>query len=254
MAWQRTALQQAPQAIAAIGAYTLVLSVAYEYGFFWSLDLDLVSLFSIDQLISNAMNFVPISVGSWLIYRLAASLRDKYRTENSYFQNKIRRKPSVMSLAVLGVIGIASIVASQYWATTALFFSIFYFVCLIILLAGDNEIKEEIMFLIYTCIISFLIGASQFETRLHKANYELFLKDGEIMQVEVAKFTSKYIFFFSADDRLTAISNDEINQISILKSFQNSALIDISPAFSYVRNLLSRQSTKEVGTVENAGQ
>ena len=92
--------KEIPTFAALVGAASIALSVSRELGFFWALDLNLLSLFSLQDVLRNSLYLVPVTL-------LSAAIGMPFVSEKLRFSERF--------LGGIFLCGLATMLVSFYW-------------------------------------------------------------------------------------------------------------------------------------------
>lgn len=185
-----------PSFIAAVAAMSVALSVSWQLGFFFFLDLNLVALFSVADMLQNSLMFVPVTLIGWALGSVGSRMRSTEPAKPSFLRKILfeSRNPGRDIKRAL-IYFTFFFVFFDFWPLGALVLSFDIYFSTIAWLKQKGRLSDltiEIVFGGFLILETFLLGVTlaQVEVGRTAKDYELTLVSGATTTVNLLKTTT----------------------------------------------------------------
>ncbi|TGS46405.1 MULTISPECIES: hypothetical protein [unclassified Mesorhizobium] len=232
-----------PSVIAAASAYCVVLSVARQVGFFWQIDLKLLTFFSVSDVIANSLQFVPILAA---IYAVGIFLRRADVGVPKFISipfNVVFQPNGNHAFGIkVGLFLIAlAIIFSTYWPIVIVFtflqtLSDFYGWAQQRGILEKHPLKHEIFMSVWLVISVAFTGAVEANGDIahFRANYIIKLRDGDTKEYNLLRMTSRYVIVMDEKYVVSALDVSDVAVLSKKKQLKLEPFIDATQVWHWI--------------------
>ena len=218
--WPPFSWKDIPPFVAVIGALAVALSVARQLGFFWVLDLKLLSLLSTDDVLRNSLATVPLAICGGALGIALSSVQPPVQRVRRFFLFEAE-KPAALYLWVLIAVAVAWSLLSRYWASLVLVLSFFIYGATISWLQQKGKlgpVSSGVVYLVWLLALMFLLGANEAQLALlsQVSNYELSLTTGETQRVNLLKVTSDTLMVMQTPSEISVVPRAQVKLLKRL--------------------------------------
>jgi hypothetical protein len=232
-----------------IGAGAICLSIAKQLGFFIVVDLKMLSFMAIEDLLSNSLSYVPITIFAivtavWV--QRSQGMLPGIPLFRKFASSKIPNYDMKANLIVI----VLAFLFVDHWPSVAMLSLIFFYGAVMSWLeTKDTQFPKwvlgEAAYAMYIMAIAFVLGASEGISALKTTtlNYELELKSGKVLQANLLRTTSDVVIVRQDLKTVSAISRDEIIAISRLDVGPREAPISVVSIWIWLKSWWSSVPT-----------
>jgi hypothetical protein len=235
--WPQFSWKDIPPFVAVIGGLAIALSVAWQLGFFWVLDLKLLSLLSTNDVLRNSLAAVPLALFGCAVGVALSWAQPPARRAGAFFL--FEAKNPALILLWLTVFAVTISLLSGYWPALLSFVSLFIYGATVSWLRQKGKLgamSSAVVYWFWVLALMFLLGASEAQLALLSAvpNYEPNLTTGETLRVNLLKVTSDTLMVMQTASEISVVPRA---QVKLLKRLDVPAPHDVA-WIEAVRNYL----------------
>ena len=227
--------------IAAVGAAAIALSIARQLGFFWVLDLKLLSLFSVDDVIRNSLAVVPFTLFFWglgLMF-VQAEVIPFPKVGDFFFDLK---RPA-FELKFASAMALVYFLFWESWPAWLIFQSILIYAATIAWLRQRGKLDRlpiDVVYMFWLIVSAFLYGANegQIAFKSTERDYELTLQSGGTMNVNLLKATSDFFIVKDQPTEISQVPRDDVNLLRRKNLKPPHALISLPGVWRWLQSKL----------------
>ena len=217
--WPQLRWMDIPSFVAVIGALAIALSMARQLGFFWVLDLSLLSLLSTDDVLRNSLATVPLTLFGCAGGIALSWARPPPRRLRAFFLYEAKNPVLILLGLTVFVVGTSLVNAS--WPAVLFFVSFFIFGATVSLLQQKGKLGAmsfQVVYWFWMLALMFLAGASeaQFALLTPVRNYELSLTTGETLRVNLLKATSDTLMVMQTPSEISVVPKAQVKLLKRL--------------------------------------
>jgi hypothetical protein len=182
-----------PTFFAIIGGLTVALSIARQIGFFWVLDLKLLSLLSVNDVLSNSLAAVPLTLIGSIVGLALSWVLQPPAVFRRFFLFETKNPGPILIVLISCAVSVA--LANAAWASSLFFLSFFIYGAAIAWLGEKGKLgvlSFQAVYWAWVIGLMFFSGASEAQQALllPTSNYELTLTTGETQTINLLEVTS----------------------------------------------------------------
>ncbi|XSG82867.1 MAG: hypothetical protein ACPW61_03555 [Methyloligella sp. ZOD6] len=227
-------LRDAPSIIAVAGALSVVITVAHEAGFFFSIDPTLMSLFSLEDILRSSLKFLPptligVILGGYLVIFIPKAAK--------FFDQ--REAGTRFTIWLLTIFTILNLLFLSHWARGLLWLTSFNAGAVSGLIAsrlGNSKTSLAVGAGTLVVLFATLSGLSEGQTARSSEifSYELRLKSGKNLNVNLLRTTSEVFVVRHNKSEIWVVPRSEVALLKRKNVNEPEPLISLGSAWSYI--------------------
>lgn len=210
-----------PALVSAIASFSLALSIANELGLLMQIDSRLVSFLSIQDIVVNALTYVPIAVFCLLAGNFLAAI---YRPSGVLFKFYLSASKHPWLDATAYILGCLSFfLFVDNWPLAILGYTLLCYGTWVAWVGtrtsrGNHFIAQQVSQVILFIVLAFLAGASQalYVLSYPPGAYEITLVDEQPFKSSIIFSGNNYLLLRDKSDSVRIIAQDRVREIEIL--------------------------------------